>query len=109
MDSAGVRLIALSVGECLSAHHGNLAALCLRGGTDGLPGSETTLHAAGVPEKGKAFCEKVAFPEDALFLDPDSAAYKELGLFEGWGRTFFALATPKVVPCTPHTTGCPPL
>lgn len=53
---------------------------------------------AGVPEKGKAFCEKVPFPEDALFLDPERAAYKELSLFEGVGRTFFALATPKVLP-----------
>lgn len=51
---------------------------------------------AGVPEKGKAFCEKVPFPEDALFLDPECVAYKELSLYEGWGRTFFALATPKV-------------
>jgi hypothetical protein len=56
---------------------------------------------AGLPEKGRVFCERTSFPEDALFLDPDRVAYRELALYEGIGRTFFNLATPKVplFPC----------
>ena len=56
---------------------------------------------AGLPEKGKVFCERTSFPEDALFLDLDRVAYRELALYEGIGRTFFNLATPKVLfsPC----------
>lgn len=50
----------------------------------------------GVPEKGKVFCEKLPFPEDLLFLDPNRVAYRELSLYEGIGRTFFSAATPKV-------------
>lgn len=50
----------------------------------------------GLPEKGKMFCERISFPEDSLFLDPDRVAYQELALYEGIGRTFFNLATPKV-------------
>ncbi len=50
----------------------------------------------GVPEKGKLFCERVPFPEELLFLDPDRVAYRELALYEGIGRTFFSRATPAV-------------
>ena len=64
---------------------------------------------AGLPEKGKAFCERTSFPEDSLFLDPDCVAYKELALYKGIGRTFFNLATPKVLhACTHGACGrCP--
>jgi hypothetical protein len=50
----------------------------------------------GLPEKGKLFCERVPFPEELLFLDPDRVAYRELALYEGIGRTFFSRATPAV-------------
>ncbi len=48
-----------------------------------------------MPEKGKLFCERLPFPEELLFLDPDQVAYRELALYEGVGRTFFSRATPK--------------
>jgi len=53
---------------------------------------------AGMPEKGKLFCERLPFPEELLFLDPDRVAYRELSLYEGLGRTFFSRATPEVHP-----------
>lgn len=53
---------------------------------------------AGVPEKGRLFCERVPFPEANLFLDPERVAYRELSLYEGFGRTFFSRATPKACP-----------
>ena len=61
---------------------------------------------AGVPEKGRLFCERVPFPEANLFLDPERVAYRELLLYEGFGRTFFSRATPKASPCAHPLTSC---
>ncbi|EIE25407.1 hypothetical protein COCSUDRAFT_61626 [Coccomyxa subellipsoidea C-169] len=57
-------------------------------------GVDLVALSVGVPEKGKLFCERVPFPEELLFLDPDRLAYSELALYEGIGRTFFSRATP---------------
>ena len=51
-----------------------------------------------MPEKGRLFCERVPFPEANLFLDLERVAYRELSLYEGFGRTFFSRATPKACP-----------
>ena len=55
-----------------------------------------------MPEKGRLFCERVPFPEANLFLDPERVAYRELSLYEGFGRTFFSRATPKASPSPDH-------
>ncbi|CAL8460633.1 g163 [Coccomyxa elongata] len=60
-------------------------------------GVDLVTLSVGVPEKGKLFCERLPFPEELLFLDPNQVAYRELALYEGVGRTFFSRATPKAL------------
>ena len=100
MDAAGVKLVAISVGKHASHvfHWVEPCPLMPMLSTAVLLQTQklTLLCNAGVPEKGKVFCEKVPFPEELFFLDPDRVAYRELSLYEGIGRTFFSAATPKV-------------
>ncbi|CAN0917758.1 Thioredoxin-like protein AAED1, chloroplastic [Linum grandiflorum] len=55
-ESAGVKLIAIGVGE---------------------------------PKKALLFAERLPFPVDCLYADPGRKAYDVLGLYYGFGRTFF--------------------
>ncbi|OAY33585.1 hypothetical protein MANES_13G109000v8 [Manihot esculenta] len=62
-DSAGVKLIAIGVGE---------------------------------PKKARILADRLPFPMDCLYADPDRKAYDVLGLYYGFGRTFFNPASAKV-------------
>ncbi|CAA7404293.1 unnamed protein product [Spirodela intermedia] len=50
----------------------------------------------GAPEKARILAERLPFPLDCLYADPDRKAYDVLGLYYGFGRTFFNPASAKV-------------
>ncbi|KAF9601480.1 hypothetical protein IFM89_020247 [Coptis chinensis] len=76
-DSAGVKLIAVGVGT---------------------PNKARMLAERGVSES-QAAClyNRLPFPLDCLYCDPDRKAYDVLGLYYGFGRTFFNPASAKVL------------
>ncbi|CAK9184126.1 unnamed protein product [Ilex paraguariensis] len=50
----------------------------------------------GTPNKARILAERLPFPLDCLYADPDRKAYDVLGLYYGFGRTFFNPASAKV-------------
>ncbi|KAE9466748.1 hypothetical protein C3L33_01329, partial [Rhododendron williamsianum] len=50
----------------------------------------------GTPDKARILAERLPFPLDCLYADPDRKAYDVLGLYYGIGRTFFNPASAKV-------------
>ncbi|CDP02631.1 unnamed protein product [Coffea canephora] len=50
----------------------------------------------GAPSKARILAERLPFPIDCLYADPDRKAYDVLGLYYGVGRTFFNPASAKV-------------
>ncbi|XXG56825.1 hypothetical protein AAC387_Pa03g4139 [Persea americana] len=50
----------------------------------------------GTPDKARILAERLPFPLDSLYADPDRKAYDVLGLYYGLGRTFFNPASAKV-------------
>jgi peroxiredoxin len=50
----------------------------------------------GTPNKARILAERLPFPLDSLYADPDRQAYNVLGLYYGIGRTFFNPASAKV-------------
>ncbi|KAL0381504.1 UNVERIFIED_CONTAM: hypothetical protein Sangu_0214700 [Sesamum angustifolium] len=50
----------------------------------------------GTPDKARLLAERLPFPLDSLYADPDRKAYDVLGLYYGLGRTFFNPASTKV-------------
>ncbi|CAK9315285.1 unnamed protein product [Citrullus colocynthis] len=50
----------------------------------------------GTPNKARVLAERLPFPVDCLYADPDRKAYDLLGLYYGFGRTFFNPASVKV-------------
>lgn len=50
----------------------------------------------GTPNKARILAERLPFPADCLYADPDRTAYDALGLYYGVGRTFFNPASAKV-------------
>ncbi|XP_044470429.1 uncharacterized protein LOC123199471 [Mangifera indica] len=50
----------------------------------------------GSPNKAQILAERLPFPMDCLYADPDRKAYNLLGLYFGIGRTFFNPASAKV-------------
>ncbi|XP_075090422.1 thioredoxin-like protein AAED1, chloroplastic [Nicotiana tabacum] len=51
----------------------------------------------GAPSKARILAERLPFPLDCLYADPDRRAYDVLGLYYGFGRTFFNPASAKVL------------
>ncbi|WOG96537.1 hypothetical protein DCAR_0415873 [Daucus carota subsp. sativus] len=51
----------------------------------------------GGPEKAQILAERLPFPMDCLYADPERKAYDVLGLYYGFGRTFFNPASAKVL------------
>jgi len=51
----------------------------------------------GTPDKARILGERLPFPMDSLYADPDRKAYNALGLYYGLGRTFFNPASAKVL------------
>ncbi|GAY50124.1 hypothetical protein WN943_021607 [Citrus x changshan-huyou] len=50
----------------------------------------------GTPNKAQILAERLPFPMDCLYADPDRKVYNLLGLYYGVGRTFFNPASAKV-------------
>ncbi|XP_010999926.1 PREDICTED: thioredoxin-like protein AAED1, chloroplastic [Populus euphratica] len=50
----------------------------------------------GTPNKARLLAERLPFPMDCLYADPERKAYDVLGLYYGLGRTFFNPASAKV-------------
>ncbi|KAM7262406.1 hypothetical protein ACFE04_000089 [Oxalis oulophora] len=50
----------------------------------------------GTPDKARVLAERLPFPIDTLYADPERKAYDILGLYFGLGRTFFNPASTKV-------------
>ncbi|XAR51396.1 hypothetical protein NMG60_11006012 [Bertholletia excelsa] len=50
----------------------------------------------GTPNKARILAERLPFPMDCLYADPERKAYDVLGLYYGLGRTFFNPASAKV-------------
>ncbi|GFP78873.1 thioredoxin-like protein aaed1 chloroplastic [Phtheirospermum japonicum] len=50
----------------------------------------------GTPDKARLLAERLPFPLDSLYCDPNREAYDVLGLYYGLGRTFFNPASVKV-------------
>ncbi|KAF8404842.1 hypothetical protein HHK36_009731 [Tetracentron sinense] len=50
----------------------------------------------GSPDKARILAQRLPFPLDCLYADPDRKAYDVLGLYYGFGRTFFNPASAKV-------------
>ncbi|KAF3783837.1 Thioredoxin-like protein AAED1 [Nymphaea thermarum] len=50
----------------------------------------------GTPDKAQILAEKLPFPLDCLYADPDRKVYNALGLYYGLSRTFFNPASAKV-------------
>lgn len=51
----------------------------------------------GTPDKARILAERLPFPMDCLYADPERKAYDVLGLYHGFGRTFFNPASAKVL------------
>lgn len=51
----------------------------------------------GTPDKARILAERLPFPKESLYADPDRKAYDALGLYYGLGRTFFNPASAKVL------------
>ena len=41
----------------------------------------------GTPKKARILAERIPFPLDSLYADPNRKAYDSLGLYYGFGRT----------------------
>ncbi|XP_048136415.1 thioredoxin-like protein AAED1, chloroplastic [Rhodamnia argentea] len=50
----------------------------------------------GTPDKAHILAERLPFPMDCLYADPEHKSYDILGLYYGLGRTFFNPASAKV-------------
>lgn len=51
----------------------------------------------GAPNKARILAERLPFPMDCLYADPDRKAYNFFDLYYGFGRTFFNPASAKVL------------
>ncbi|XP_031275239.1 prostamide/prostaglandin F synthase [Pistacia vera] len=51
----------------------------------------------GTPNKAQILAQRLPFPMDCLYADPDCKAYNLFGLYYGIGRTFFNPASVKVL------------
>lgn len=59
-------------------------------------GAKVIVVGVGTADKARILAERLPFPLDCLYADPDRKAYDILGLYYGLGRTFFNPASVKV-------------
>ncbi|XP_044980206.1 thioredoxin-like protein AAED1, chloroplastic [Hordeum vulgare subsp. vulgare] len=73
-------------------------ALTLKDAKERFDSAGVKLIAVGVgtPDKARILAERLPFPLDYLYADPERKAYDLLGLYFGVGRTFFNPASVKV-------------
>ncbi|KAM7263238.1 hypothetical protein ACFE04_000921 [Oxalis oulophora] len=50
----------------------------------------------GTPDKARVLAERLPFPMDTLYADPDRKAYDVMGLYFGIRRTFFSSASKNI-------------
>ncbi|KAL6843617.1 hypothetical protein ACP4OV_026679 [Aristida adscensionis] len=50
----------------------------------------------GTPDKARILANRLPFPLDSLYADPERKAYDVLGLYHGLGRTLFSPASAKI-------------
>eukprot|EP00898_Chlorokybus_atmophyticus_P007262 jgi/Chlat1/7537/Chrsp62S07031 len=60
-------------------------------------GVKLVVLSVGKPESAVTFCERVPFPTEHLYADPDKSVYDTLKLYRSLGRTFANPATPKAL------------
>ncbi|KAL7090155.1 hypothetical protein ACP275_12G023000 [Erythranthe tilingii] len=72
-------------------------ALALRESKEKFDSAGVKLIAVGIgtPDRAQILAEKLPFPLDSLYCDPDHKAYDVLGLFYGIRRTLFSIASTK--------------
>ncbi|KAG8081546.1 hypothetical protein GUJ93_ZPchr0172g2971 [Zizania palustris] len=61
-----------------------------------LAGVKLIAVGVGTPDKARILAERLPFPLECLYTDPERKAYDLLGLYFGVGRTFFNPASVKV-------------
>lgn len=59
-------------------------------------GAKLIAIGVGTPEKARILADRLPFPLDSLYADPERKAYNVLGLYHGLGRTFFNPASAKI-------------
>ncbi|KAG0547768.1 hypothetical protein BDA96_01G108900 [Sorghum bicolor] len=59
-------------------------------------GAKLIAIGVGTPEKARILADRLPFPLDSLYADPERKAYNVLGLYHGLGRTLFNPASAKI-------------
>ncbi|CAN6286960.1 unnamed protein product [Urochloa humidicola] len=59
-------------------------------------GAKLIAIGVGTPDKARILADRLPFPVDYLYADPDRKAYNVLGLYHGLGRTLFSPASAKI-------------
>ncbi|RLN43062.1 hypothetical protein C2845_PM01G29570 [Panicum miliaceum] len=59
-------------------------------------GAKLIAIGVGTPDKARILADRLPFPVDSLYADPDRKAYNVLGLYHGLGRTLFSPASAKI-------------
>ncbi|OEL34482.1 hypothetical protein BAE44_0004499 [Dichanthelium oligosanthes] len=59
-------------------------------------GAKLIAIGVGTPDKARILADRLPFPVDSLYADPERKAYDVLGLYHGLGRTLFSPASAKI-------------
>ncbi|CAL4935713.1 unnamed protein product [Urochloa decumbens] len=59
-------------------------------------GAKLVAIGVGTPDKARILADRLPFPVDYLYADPERKAYNVLGLYHGLGRTLFSPASAKI-------------
>jgi len=59
-------------------------------------GAKLIAIGVGTPDKARILADRLPFPVDSLYADPDRKAYNVLGLYHGLGRTLFSPSSAKI-------------
>ncbi|KAG8062456.1 hypothetical protein GUJ93_ZPchr0003g17452 [Zizania palustris] len=59
-------------------------------------GAKLIAVGVGTPDKARILADRLPFPMDSLYADPERKAYDVLGLYHGVGRTFFSPANARM-------------
>ncbi|CAN6281551.1 unnamed protein product [Urochloa humidicola] len=59
-------------------------------------GAKLIAIGVGTPDKARILADRLPFPVDYLYADPERKAYNVLGLYHGLGRTLFSPASAKI-------------
>ncbi|XP_051178551.1 thioredoxin-like protein AAED1, chloroplastic [Lolium perenne] len=59
-------------------------------------GAKLVAIGVGTSDKARILADRLPFPSDSLYADPERKAYDVLGLYHGIGRTLFSPASAKI-------------